>query len=302
MTYTPSHRDPSRPRRGRLRRWIGRKLRGLLHDSADLDTRTPSPVQPVTASINQTTTVTFTTPSKGDAYDFSVTAELCLCATGQLAADQLQAKLEARIPAITAELKSAARPVARDYPPFRPGAAEPNIATALQQAVETALAGVPDADGAVLTCTVQVRVDMPDEVREMQRLAVAEQVKFEARYEQSEQAAQRLGELRVVWSKFIHDGLRKWETPYAILMAQHPAQVDATLFKMRADRQEEAAKLVDTVAAVAAGHDRMDLLEFALATDSALSKTYELLGIVTPGKDEIPSSNFGEPDRKGTNP
>lgn len=300
MTDTPSRPDPSRPRRGRLRRWIARKLRSLLSDTADLETRPPAPVLPVTASINQTKTVTFTTPSKGDAYEFSVTADLCFCATGQLSTDQLHAKIDARIPAITAELKSAARPVAREYPPFRPGAAEPKVATAVQQAVDTALAGVPDVDAAVLTCTVQVRVDMPDEVREMQRLALADQVKFEARYEQSEQAAQRLGELRVVWSKFIRDGLPMWETPYAILMAQQPAQVWATLFKMRDDRKAEATKLVDTVAAVAIGHERMDLLEFALATDSALSKTYELLGIATP--DQGPTSNFDEPDMKGTNP
>jgi hypothetical protein len=202
------------------------------------------------------------------------------------------------MPAITAEVKSAARPIAREYPPFRPGAAEPRAATAIQQAVDTALAGVPDAEGAVLTCTVQVRVDMPDEVREMQRLAVADQVKYEARYEQSEQAAQRLGELRKVWTTFIRDGLPAWETPYAVHMAQQPAQAAATLFTMRDDRKKEAAKLVDLVAAVAAGHERMDLLEFALATDSALSRTYELLGIAQP--DEGPTSTFDDPDREGT--
>ncbi|GAA2615019.1 hypothetical protein SMC26_25400 [Actinomadura fulvescens] len=80
-------------------------------------------------------------------------------------------------------------------------------------------------------------------------------------------------------------------------MAQHPNQVAATLFQMRADRKEEADKLVERVAQIADGHERMDLLEFALATDSALSKTYELLGIAQP--DSGAASLFSKPDEQG---
>ncbi len=135
---------------------------------------------------------------------------------------------------------------------------------------------------------------MDPEIRDMQRTAVIEQVKFGARYDQSEYSAQRLGELREVWSKFIKDGLPMWETPYAISMAQRPNQVATILFQMRKDRKDEAAKLVETVAQVADGHERMDLLEFALATDSALGKTYELLGIAPP--EGGATSLFSTPD------
>ncbi len=289
--------DPSRPRRsGRLRRWL---LRLLGEEKPfEPDTTSPAPVLPVTATANDTVPVVFTTPAKGDAYHFSVTADLCFCATGTLSVTRLNEKIQARIPDLTAEIKAAARPVAREYPPFRPGAAEPRIAEAVQRAVSHALAGTPDEDGAALECTARVRVDMEQEILEMQRLAVAEQVKFEARYEQSEQAAQRLGELRDVWARFIGDGLPDWTTPYAVLMAQQPHQAAVTLFKMREDRKNEAAQLVDTVAAVSAGHERMDLLEFALATDRALSRTYELLGIAPPVK--MPGSAFeGDDEREG---
>lgn len=286
-----SRSDPSRPRRGRFRRWIGRKLRKLIDWQ---DTSTAAPELDATRSVNQNRTVTFTTPSKGDAYDFSITAELCFCAVGPRSLESLYARIDAWLPTITTELRFAARPVAREFPPFRPGAAEPAVAAAVQQAVDVALAGTAGLDRAVLTCTVQVRVDMPEEVRVLQREAVAEQTKVENSFEQSEQAAQRLGDLRVAWSKFIRDGLPMWETPYAILMAQQPVKTSAALFQMRADRKEEAARLVDAVAAVTAGSEKMDLLEFALATDSALTKTYELLGIAAPP--DGPTSNFDEPD------
>jgi hypothetical protein len=289
------HSDPSRPRGRGFRRWIGRKLRKLI----DLgDTRTTAPELDTTRSVNQNRIVTFTTPSKGDAYDFTITAELCFCATGPRSVDSLHAKIDAWLPAITTELKFAARPVAREYPPFRPGAAESVVAITAQKAVDMALAGAAGVDGAAVSCAVQVRVDMPEEVRVLQREAVTEQTKFENRFEQSEQAAQRLGELRVAWSKFIRDGLPMWETPYAVLMAQQPGQASAALFKMRADRMDEAAKLVDAVAAAAAGSEKMDLLEFALATDSALKRTYELLGIAAPP--DGPTSNFDKQDQNGT--
>jgi hypothetical protein len=290
--------DPSRPRRGRFRRWIARVLRRLLDDGIpEHDVGTVAPSLEVTHTANRIHDVSFTTPAKGDAYAFTVHVDLCFCATGQLPHDRLLAKIDTRLPDVRTELKAAARRAAREHPVFRAGAAEPHIAAAIQTAVDEALAGVPEADGAVLTCTARVRVDMPDAVRELQRQAVVEQLRFEARYELSEQSARRLGELRVVWSEFIKDGLPNWETPYAVLMAQQPAQVAATLFTMRADRKTEAAQLVDTIAAVAAGHERMDLLEFALATDSALSKTYEVLGITRP--EPGPASNFDERGEPG---
>ncbi|MEV0565881.1 hypothetical protein [Dactylosporangium sp. NPDC050588] len=295
MTGVSSHIDPSRPRRGRVRRWIGRVLRNLIGEPPNTSTGVPQIDLPATQTVNRVRSVTFTTPAKGDSYDFSITVDLCFCATGVVAPARLDAKLDARLPDLTAELMTSARPIARDFPPFRPGAAEPPVSRAIQQAVEAALAGVPDEDGVYLSCSARVRVDMPAEVRELQRLALAEQVKFESRYEQSEQSAHRLGELREVWSKFINDGLPQWVTPYAMAMAQQPAQVAPLLFKLRDDRKDEAAKLVDAVAAVAAGADRMDLLEFALATDSALSKTYEILGIASPPAGS--NSNF---DSKAT--
>ncbi|WP_133884097.1 hypothetical protein [Glycomyces sp. NRRL B-16210] len=293
MTDQHPQADPSKPRRGRVRRWVARALRNLLR-FAELDATTPSPELTPTRSVNQTETFAFETPSKGDAYDFLVAADLCFCATGMLSTGSLDAKIRDRVPAILAEVKSVARRTGRDYPPFRPGAAEPEMTTAVQQAVETVLAGIPDEEGAVLTCTVKVRVDMPEVVREMQRLAVADQVKFEARYEQSEQTAQRLGELREVWTTFIRDGLSQWETPYAIHMAQQPEQATATLYKMRGDRKQEASELVEVVGAVGAGHEKLDLLDFVLASDRALRQTFELFGIARP--DEGPASAFDDAD------
>jgi hypothetical protein len=274
--------DPSRPRGGRVRRWLSRVLHGLINDTPHGRVDTPTPVLPVTDHTSRIETVTFHTPAKGDAYDFMVTVEICLCATGHQTRYELDQALTRRLPDLVAELKSAARPEARKHPIFRPGAAEPRVAAEIETAVRQAVIGVPDEQGASLQARTRVRVDMPDAVRDLQRQMVDEQVKLEARYEHSEQAALRLGELRDVWSKFIKDGLLEWNTPYAVHMAQQPSQASATLFSLRKDRRDEAEKLVDVVSQVTVGNQRMDLLEFALATDSALRKTHELLGIAPP--------------------
>ncbi|MCM4081073.1 hypothetical protein [Paractinoplanes hotanensis] len=271
--------DPSQPRRGRVRRWLGKVLRGLIGEERTVEHRL---ILPVTRTTSRMETIVFTTPAKGDAYDFTVTVEVCLCATGQQTGEDLDSVLTHRLPDLVAEVKAAARPEARRHPIFRPGAAEPQVAAEIEAAVRQALVGVPDEQGTSLQAGTRVRVDMPEAVRDLQRQMIDEQVKLDARYEHSEQAALRLGELRDVWSKFIEDGLDKWNTPYAVHMAQQPAQTSATLFTLRKDRKEEAEKLVDVVAQVTVGTERMDLLDFAYATDSALRKTHELLGIVPP--------------------
>ncbi|GGK79217.1 hypothetical protein [Mangrovihabitans endophyticus] len=274
--------DPTKPRGGRIRRWLSKVIRGLLNDGPHGGTLTPMPYFPPTDGANRIRTITFETPAKGDAYNFTITVEMCLCATGQQTPSQLQAVVDGRLPDLEAEVRSAARPESRKYPIYRPGAAEPRVAAQIDAAIRRTLAGVPSDYGVSLQCTTRVRVDMPDEVRALQRQTVQEQIQLEARYEHSEQAALRLGELREVWSKFIKDGLHEWNTPYAVHMALQPTSAAQTLFTLRKDRKDEAEKLVDMVSAVTVGNERMDLLEFALATDSALRKTHELLGIAPP--------------------
>ncbi|MEO3810624.1 hypothetical protein ABGB17_16615 [Sphaerisporangium sp. B11E5] len=232
---------------------------------------------------------TFTTPARGDVYELTVNVEMCWCATGTLSDETLRTKITARVPGVLAELKAAARPVARGFLPFRPDEAEGPVAAAILRAVNGELAATPDEDGVVLNCTPRVRVQMDPVIRDLQRPFVENQLKQEARYDLSELAARRLGDLRIVWRDFITAGLAEWETPYAVSLAQQPDLAFKLLFSMREDRREEARGLVGTVAQVASGHDRLDLLEFAVASDSALRRTYELLGLPlpTPGPDSL---------------
>ncbi len=95
----------------------------------------PAPALDVTGTARNTRTIEFGTAGRGDAYDFRVTADLCFCATGTLPWDRLAAKIDFWAPDLLAEIKAAVRPVARNFPPFRPGAAEPVVAEEAQQAV-----------------------------------------------------------------------------------------------------------------------------------------------------------------------
>ncbi|MFI6393733.1 hypothetical protein [Nonomuraea sp. NPDC050540] len=287
------HADASRPRGG-LRQWLSgvwAALRNRRHVPPEVTT--PPPVLDARITINHTKVITFGTPARGDSYDFLVTAELCWCATGARSQDELLQKIKDRSAEIDAEIKAAARPVARRFVPYRPGDAEQAVGAAMRGAVEAALAAVPDPDGVVLNCTPRVRVDMHDDIKTLQRKYVAEQVEVEARHDRSTLEAERLGELRVVWRDFIADGLPDWKTPYAVSMALQPELSAKLLFALRKDRREEAQGLVETVAQVATGHERLDLLEFAVASDSALRKTYELLGLQLP--DAGPDSLFSSP-------
>ncbi|WP_131831233.1 hypothetical protein [Frankia sp. CcI49] len=288
--------DPSRPRRrpgplSRLwSRW--RDRRGRLASPYSTVS-----VPPTRWTTNHEETFSFDTHCRGDAYEFTVEVDLCWCVTGSGTAEELRGRIDARHGEVIAGIKAAARPVGRRYAPYRPDDAEQPIADAIREAVDNTLAATPDEYGAVVTCTPRTRVDMDAALRELQRPLVTEQVRLEGRFDLSALWARRLGELRVVWRDFVREGLPEWESPYAVSLAQQPELAAKELFAMRKDRREEAQGLVDVVAATAAGHERLDLLEFAVASDSALRKTYDLLGIPVP--DPGPDSLFGAGDDFG---
>jgi hypothetical protein len=244
-------------------------------------------------TVNHTSDLSFGTPARGDSYEFAVSVALCWCATGTLSEQAMLDKLTSRVPEMNAEITAAVRPVARQFAPYRPDLAEQHVAAAVRTAVQSVLAATPDTDGVVLACTARARVSPAPAICELQRQYVAPEMKLEARYALSKLAAERLGELRVTWRDFITDGLPDWTTPYAVSLALRWDDAPQVLFSMRKDRRIEAERLVDTIAQVASGHDRLDLLEFAVASDSALRKTYELLGIPLP--DQAPDSLFSAP-------
>jgi hypothetical protein len=284
--------DPSRPR-GRFRQWLSRVWAAIRNRKTIEEPWNPVPGPDHRITVNHTSDLSFDTPARGDAYDFTVSVALCWCAAGTLSEQALRDKLTSRVPEMNAEITAAARPVARHFAPYRPDLAEEHVAKAVHTAVQSVLAATPDTDGVVLTCTARTRVAPAPAISEMQRQHVAPEMELEARYALSRLAAERLGELRVTWRDFIADGLPEWTTPYATSLALHWDETPKILFGMRADRQHEAEGMVNTIAQVASGHDRLDLLEFAVASDSALRKTYELLGIPLP--DQAPDSLFSAP-------
>jgi len=289
--------DPSRPRR-RSGSWFSRLWSSWRERRRrPADTGAPPPRLPERWTTNHEESFTFVTPARGDGYDFAVAVDLCWCVTGTGTEEDLRARITARRAEITAGIKAAARPVGRRFAPYRPGDAEHPIATAVREAVDNTLAATPDEFGAVLTCSARTRVDMDAALRELQRPLMAEQVRLEGRFDLSALFAQRLGELRIVWRDFIQAGLPDWESPYAVSLALHPEQAAKELFTMRKDRRDEAQSLVDVIALTAAGHEKLDLLEFAVASDSALRQTYKLLGIPLPdpGPDSLFASGADTP-------
>lgn len=282
--------------RGRFRRWLSRVWNALRNRDDLPALTTPAPVRDVRLRVNHTETVSFPTPARGDAYDFTVEIDLCLCAIGEREEQELRDMIRNRLPDLIAELKAAARPVARRHPPYRPADAEQELGPAIREAAERTLAGVP-GEGVELVGAPRVRVSPAPEIVQMRREHVGEQIAIEAEHERSALIAAHLGELRKVWCRFINDGLADWRTPYGIDLAQHPEKATAIVYRMREDRKAEAQGLVETVAQVAAGHERLDLLDFVVAGDTALRRAYELFDIKLPDPDN--GSVF---DENGTSP
>jgi len=280
----PSSSDASRPR-GRFG-WLGRLWR---RRAPDIDT--PIPTLPTRLTINiEETLPPFTTPAHGDAHDFTVSIDLCWCVTGVGAEHELRGRIDARRAELTAAVQAATRPIGRRYAPYRPGDAEGPLALAVRDSIDATLAATPDEYGAVLSCVPRLRVEMEPALRELQRPLAEAQIKLEGRFDLSALYARRLDELRRIWRDVIRAGLPEWESPYAADVALHPEQAAKALFAIDSARRKEAESLVERVAKVTTSHEQLDLLEFALVSDTALRRTFELLGIPLP--DAGPESPF----------
>lgn len=243
-------------------------------------------------SVNRTTTISFATPCRADSYEFPVEIECCWCASGEKTEGELQAKIDSYLPVFDRIIRRTVREEARKHRPHRPETAELAINAAIAKAVEAELAKTPDVDGVVLNVDVAAGVGVVEPVRQIQREMLATLIRAEATMDVSEMMAERLGQLRICWREFIGDGQQDWFTPYAVHLAQDPGHAAQILFAMADKRREDAKTFLERVATIERSHETMDLLEFAVASDTALRRTYELFGIPIP--DAGPESPFDD--------
>jgi hypothetical protein len=287
--------DPSRPGgfwqwlRDSLRRLTGRLTGRAEGDGPGNEEHFGTPER-LPRTVKRMTTFQFVTPGLGDSYDFAVETECCWCASGDLTEDALQAKIDQYAPVFERVIRRGPRAEARKHLPHRPDVAESALNDAVKTAVENELAATPDLDGVVLNLDVTSQVSIAEPVRVMQQGLLGDRVRAAALLDLSEMYATRLGELRDCWRQFIRDGEADWFTPYAVELAQHPENAAKVLFSMDRQRRADAETFVDRLGTIASHHSDMDLLEFAMATDTALRRTCSVLGIQVPDPSPEPFS------------
>jgi hypothetical protein len=236
-------------------------------------------------------TFRFQTPAKGDGYHFevSVRCSWCVQATAypphrKRRTQEIRNLVDEQRPVVRDRIQDTVRRIARYYPPYRPAEAEHAIGDELS-------ACLSEGD---LRVKVQVRVDVCDPVREDLRQVWKKRLVEDAEGESQKTSVQLVGELQDLWRELLLDGLQDigeiqtaktaWIAPYALALAQDPQESAAEyLRKMIAHRVDHAESLLTELGELVVDQ-RVEAIEFAFGSDSALRAVLKLLGVPVPDR------------------
>lgn len=214
-----------------------------------------------------------TAPAKGDAYDFSVT----LLRTATSAGKSARALLDDEVPEAEAVLQRACqevRVITRQFDITEAGAAE-RAANEKLQSISGAMTGV-------YRWTVRAEVNVPDEVRQLNRDSHRKLHGI-----RSDAAAALLhisstDEVRQKWQEFLAAVEGSARVVHAIQLAAAPEQLPQIIADLDKQRQQGAQKLLDTVDKIMQSYEKVDMLDFVVRNESVLRSTLELLGLPVP--------------------
>jgi hypothetical protein len=247
----------------------------------------------------------FETPSLGDAFNFRVRVRCSWIVQATASEEEMDEKIaEVRdfieqSHAITRDrLEERVRPIARTFPPYRAAEAE----KALNETISDCL---NDGD---LRVTVRTWVDVSDPVREDLQKVWHERLIAESGSELDSDLKKRqldlggelkkahvalLGELQQDWRKLLIAGLvgmgavdeahATWLAPYALKLAEDPENAAGYLKDVLTRRVDHAEQLLADLGALAID-DRVEAIEFAFQSQSALHRLLMYLGVPIPAQ------------------
>jgi hypothetical protein len=246
----------------------------------------------------------FETPAFGDAFNFRVRVRCSWTVQATASEDETKKKVaEVRefieqSRAITRDrIEERVRPIARTFPPYRAAEAE----KALNETISDCL-----NDGDVRV-TVRTWVDVSDPVREdlqavwHDRLiaesgseldSMLKKAQMELSGDLKKAHVAQLGELQEEWRKLLVAGLvqigavdeakTRWLAPYALALAEDPKNAAGYLKDALAGRVDHAERLLADLGVLAID-DRVEAIEFAFQSQSALHRLLMYLGVPVPG-------------------
>ncbi len=234
----------------------------------------------------------FETPALGDGFNFRVRVRCSWTVQATASEDEMEAKVAevrefiGQSRAITRDrIEERVRPVARTFAPYRAAEAE----KALNETISDCL-----NDGDVRV-TVRTWVDVSDPVREdlqkvwHDRLIADGTCELEGAVKKEH--VKLLGELQEAWRKLLVAGLAgigavdeanaTWLAPYALKLAEDPQNAAAYLQSVLDRRVTHAEQLLADLGALAID-DRVEAIEFAFQSQSALLSLLMYLGVPVP--------------------
>jgi hypothetical protein len=246
----------------------------------------------------------FETPALGDAFNFRVRVRCSWTVQATASEEETEEKIAEirefieQSRAITRDrIEERVRPIARTFPPYRAAEAE----QALNETISDCL-----NDGDVRV-TVRTWVDVSDPVREDLQKVWRERLVAEnaSELDNDMKMAQMnlsgdlkkahvalLSELQEEWRKLLIAGLEgigavdeakaNWLAPYALKLAEDPENAAGYLQDVLDRRVDHAERLLANLGALAID-ERIEAIEFAFQSQSALHRLLMYLGVPVPG-------------------
>jgi hypothetical protein len=299
----PSERRQASPKGWWTRTW--RRFTGRFRRTW-VDDPFPPPIKmPALLDVHEPSDqFDFETPALGDAFNFRVRVRCSWTVQATAKEEETEKKIaEVRgfieqSRAITRDrLEERVRPIARTFPPYRAAEAE----KALNETISECL-----NDGDVRV-TVRTWVDVSDPVREDLQKVWHERLLTESASEldcdmkmaqlnlsgdlKKAHVAQ-LGELQEEWRRLLIAGLvgigavdeanATWLAPYALALAEDPNNAASYLKTALDGRVEHAEQLLADLGTLAID-ERIEAIEFAFQSQSALHRLLMYLGVPVPG-------------------
>jgi hypothetical protein len=294
-------RKPWTPRVRRRPAWFAqdafsaswwRGLPGRLADS--FRSRRPGPgrlggLPDLLDANDERDTFTLETPALGDAYNFLVHIRCSWCVQGTARREnkkrrtqEIRKLIAKQRPIVLERIEDTIRPVARKYPPYRAAQAEAAILDNLGECL---------SEGDVQV-KIRARVDVCEPVREDLRKIWQARLAEDSQGDLRKASVELIGELQESWRELLLKGLEGigevqvaktgWIAPYALALAQEPQEsAGAYLQGMIEDRVSHAERLLSELSNMVLDK-RVDAIEFAFETDSALRSVLTYLGVPVP--------------------
>lgn len=232
---------------------------------------------------------TFTTPSKGDAYDFTV--QIHWVWTGGLWRDTWLADAVEPLKAdVWEQIAVATRCILRTFPPHMPAEAEAKLNSRLDEIMRQ------QSPGVAARWTARAEVSPHEAVQKQQQEAWSRRLAQAAHHELASFIVDDYAVMTDKWQALLAKvGIWKPdELPpafigrYLVSLAAEPTRAAAVVDALSERREQKDHELLDTVAAAVKGADNLNLLEADLAYDSALRRLMAWAGLPLPEPTERP--------------